>query len=141
MADVSITAANVLLVSGEPQYGIAGGTITAGMTLYKDGSASNTLKAGLATAAATDDIVGIALQGSSSGQPLTYAGDGCVVNMGGTLVPGMPYYLSAGAAGGVAPVTDLVATNYVTALGIAITTANLKINLSTSSVQLAADIT
>ena len=140
MADVSITAANVLLVSGSSEVITAGATLTAGMPVYRDSAASNKAKAGKADAASTDDIYGIALHGASDGQPLSVALPGAVVNMGGTLVLGEPYMLSAGAAGGVAPVNDLVATNFVTFLGIAITTANLKFSPVVSSVQLASDI-
>lgn len=140
MADISITAGNVLLVTGTPEYGTAGATITAGMPLYKDSAASNKLKAGKADAASTDEVVGIALHGASDGQPLAYAGAGCVVNMGATLALGKVYMLSAATAGGVAPVDDIATGNYVTVLGVAITTANLKLNPIVSSVAAAGDV-
>lgn len=127
MADVTITAANVVKSSGgKVKVGTAGATITAGQALYADSSDSGKLKLAKATSVAESDVVGIALHGASSGQPVTYLEQDDDFVAGGTLVVGQAYVLSA-TGGGVAPITDLVSTNYVTILGVAKSTTVLKL--------------
>lgn len=128
MADITITAANVAHVSGTTTTGTAGATITAGMPVYKDSTDSNELKGCDADAEASAAVVGIALHAASDGQPLTYANPGSVVNMGATLTAAEIYVCST-TAGGVAPEADISTTgDFVTVLGVAQTTANLKFN-------------
>ena len=132
MADISVTAANVVAASGATKYtGRAGGTITAGQPVYEDPSDSYDLKAAKADAAATDKVKGIALHGASDGQPLTVITAGGL-NIGATLTVGIIYVLSAAAAGGVAPSADLASTNYVTTLGVATTASNLDVQIHNS---------
>lgn len=120
MADLTITAANVLHTSGNKASGIAGATILAGQAVYLD-SATNTLKLAQANgSAALADAVGIALHGSLSGQPLEYALNGAVINIGATTAKTTTYLLSAAAAGGIAPTADVItATNRLVQLGYA----------------------
>ena len=131
MADLSITPANVVLVSGQTGDGTAGGTITAGMAIYPDSSDSNDLKAADCTASASAKIVGIALHGASDGQPLKYAKPGSVVTIGATVVDAETYVLSE--SGAIAPIGDLATNDYVTYVGHAATTANLDLKIMWAS--------
>lgn len=118
MADITITAANVLYTSGSKASGIAGATITAGQVLYLD-SVTATLKLAQADGTAAEvDVVGIALHAALAGQPLQYAKDESIINIGGTTSKATTYVVSA-AAGGVAPQADLVSTNRITTIGYA----------------------
>jgi len=110
MASLTITAAQVLLVSGERKYGTAGATITAGHAVYLD-TATNTWKLaqcdGTAAEAGTDGL-GIALHGASSGQPLDVAGPGCDVNLGaGAAAAAGTVYVVGATAGDIAPTADV----------------------------------
>src|SRR5688572_4749253 len=117
MADLTITAANVLLSSGRTDTGTAGATITAGQAIYIDASDSNKLKLAQSDGTAAEAAaVGIALHAALAGQPLTYAKHGAVIDIGATTAAGLLYYLS-NTAGGVCPVADLGSADYVTVLG------------------------
>lgn len=119
MADITITAANVVFTSGQKANGTAGGTITAGQAIYKD-AADSKLKAAQANGAAgIVDAVGIALHASLNNQPLAYAADGAVINIGGTTSKATTYCVSAAAAGGVAPQADLTSGHRIVQLGYA----------------------
>lgn len=119
MSDLSITAANVLPGAGaSTESGMAGGTITAGMPVFKaaDGSILAT-DADSATVLARTAI-GIALNGASAGQPISYQKPGGDITIGATLTPGVTYYLS-GNTGGICPLADVGATEYLSIIGIA----------------------
>ncbi len=109
--DISITAANVAIVTGATTTsGTAGATITAGQLVYLD-SVTSTIKLADANASqATAACVGVALNGAASGQPINYATAGDVT-IGGTVTIGGIYVVSA-TAGGLAPVADLTSTWY-----------------------------
>lgn len=122
MADITITAANVLFTSGNKLTGVAGASVTAGQAVYLD-SAAGTLKLAQCDGTAAEaDAVGIALHAAGTNQPLTYAAHGSVINIGGTTAKTTTYMVSA-AAGGVAPQADIVSTNKITRLGYATDTA------------------
>lgn len=119
MADLTLTAANVLRTAADTTTGIAGETITAGQAVYLKSSDSRYWKAQCDGTAAEADVKGIALHAALAGQPLTIATAG-TMNIGGTTAK-VAYYLSA-TAGGVAPVADLVSGNYIVHLGYATAT-------------------
>lgn len=121
MSDLSITAANVLYASGDKQGGIAGETITAGQALYLKASDGKLWKAQADGTAAEATAVGIALHAALANQPVTYAGNGCTLNIGGTTSKATVYVVSA-AAGGIAPLADLTSTQYISHLGYATAT-------------------
>lgn len=123
-ADLSVTAASVLAsATALTGAGTAGATITAGQTLYIDASDSNKLKLADANAsAATATVVGIALNGAASGQPVRYVYEDSTFTPGATLTVGEVYILSA-TAGGLAPVGDLASGYYPGVLFIAKTTS------------------
>lgn len=136
---LSITAANVLAAANSRvTWGTAGATITAGMPLYADASASNKLKgARTDISAALAEVVGIALAGASNDQPLPYlAADGALINLGATLATGKIYGLGQ-AAGRVQDINDCVSGEYISTIGVAISTSQLKVSIKNSGVQLA----
>jgi hypothetical protein len=121
MADLTITAASVLLVSGTKEAGTAGATITAGQALYLD-SATNTLKLAQADGTAAEaDVIGIALHAALAGQPIVYAKNGASMNIGATTAKTTAYVLSA-LAGAICPQADLVSTNKIVYLAYATAT-------------------
>ena len=122
MADLTITAANVAVTSGETETGTAGAAITAGQVVFKNASGNFALAD--ADDTSLDEVYGIALNGAASGQPLEVAKSGCSITIGATLTAGLAYYLSA-TAGGIAPYADLVADDRVIYLGSATSTSVL----------------
>jgi len=130
MAALSQTAASVVPGSGtvRKETVVAGGTITAGMPVYKDLTDSNKYKAARANAAATAVVAGIALTGSSNGQPLVIQTAGNI-NLGATLAVGESYYLSDAVAGQIIPVADLGVGDYPTPLGVATSTSILALDI------------
>jgi hypothetical protein len=139
MADLSVTAASVAQVSGGKgalEYGVAGGTITQGMPIAL--GSNGRLVAAANTSASAAAVVGISLVGASSGQPVTYQTHG-QINPGATVAVGMPYVLSA--AGLMAPVTDATTTDYMTYLGVGVSTSAIDLSIHASGVLLSVDIT
>lgn len=125
MADISITATSVIASgNSNTETGVAGAAITTGHVVYKD---STTGKFGLSDAngASADikSVYGVALNGAAIGQPVTVARSGDIT-VGGTLVAGTAYYLSA-TPGGIAPVADLTTGDAVVQLGLAKSTTVL----------------
>lgn len=110
MADLSITAANVELISGPSARDLAGETIDAGEVVFKDTDGKLRLAqrdgaAGGAEAAS----VGIALASAGADQPVRYAIAGAVVDVG-TGAVGTAYFVSD-TPGALSPHTDYVATS------------------------------
>ncbi len=133
MADISITAANVLAsAQATKKTGVAAATITAGQTLYK--LVAGTI--GLADAnGATPlfNIEGISLHAALAGQPITYVTADPQFTFGGTVAIGDVVIASA-TAGGIAPVADKVSGWYVTELGVAISTTKINMKLVAAGV-------
>lgn len=132
MADLSITAANVQHQDGSSLgRGIAAAVITAGDVLYgPDSGLLLSFNSGTAAQAAS---VGIAANDAAVGQPISYVKTG-KVDLGATLSIGKVYCAGA-AAGGIAPVDDVLTGDFVTILGVASTTALLIMGLNVSGVQ------
>lgn len=128
MAEITVTAANVALSSGDAAVGVAGETITAGMAVYLKSSDSRYWKAQADGTAAEADAVGIALHGSLAGQPLSIAKPGAVINIGGTTAAGVFYYVGT-TAGGIGLSGDLASTNRVCQLGYATGTSGAVFNV------------
>lgn len=134
MADITVTPANVATVSGTVRHGTAGGTITAGMAVR---TSSGELIAATDTSAANAAVAGIALNGASDGQPVSYQDTG-VIAIGGTVSVGKVYVLSA--SGGIAPVDDIAGTEFITIIGVGITTSQIKLSINASGVAAAAAV-
>lgn len=124
MADLTVTAANVLFTSGQRENAYnAGASVTAGQAVYFDTTTSTWKLAqcdGTAAEAGSGGV-GIALHAAGNGQPLAVALNGSLINIGATTSKAVTYFVSA-AAGGVAPQADLVSTNRITRLGYATAT-------------------
>lgn len=137
MADLAITAANVATLSGKnhSKAGTAGGTITAGMPVRVD--SQNRIVPSANTSAANADVDGIALNGASDGQPVTYQESGNI-NLGAATAVGKIYVLST--AGLISPVDDVASGDFITTIGVGITAANVKLGLCPSGVAAAADV-
>lgn len=131
MADLSITAADVALVDGVTRHGTAGATIAAGDAVRVTGG--EVLLASDASAAAAA-CTGVALNAASDGQPVAYQESG-TIDMGATVAVGKVYVLSTD--GGIAPVDDIATGEYITVIGVGVTTANIKLGLNASGVQAA----
>ncbi len=133
MADISVTAASVLQVTGSSPLILpagAGVTLTQGMAVYVD-SATNTLKKAIITDANTANVVGITLGAASPGQYCPYQTSGDIT-IGGTMTQGQTYVVSPN-AGGVAPVSDLSSGNFVKIIGVAKSTTVLSLILQGAS--------
>lgn len=133
MADITITAANVVIgADANVVHGSAGATITAGQVVYFDSTTSTYKLADADGAVALRTPVGVALHAASSGQPLAVCTGGDVT-IGATMTAGLAYYLS-GTAGGICPVADVGAGEYVCLIGLAKSTTVLTIGIKITGV-------
>lgn len=134
MAALSQTPANVASGTGARQSTVTGGaTVAAGMPVYKDVADSNQYKPCKADAVATASCNGIALNSGADNQPLVIQAAGRI-NLGATLVVGMVYCVSDAVLGEIVPYTDLGSGDYVTILGVAVSTSELELNIINSAV-------
>ena len=132
MADLTVTATDVVPVAGaySSSSGIAGATITAGQVLYLDAVTTTLKLADNNVDAATAAVVGVALHGATSGQPIEYATSGSLTFS--TMVVGETYIVS-GTAGAIAPVAD-ISTGRVSYVGYASTATNLVLTIRATGV-------
>jgi hypothetical protein len=132
MADLVITPANVLEgTQARKQTRTAGAVITQGDSVFVD--TSGQMQAALkGVDAASAAAVGIALNSAESGQPVTFQSGG-ELDVGSTLVVGETYVVGA-AAGGIAPVADVVSSEFSTILGVATAAGVLKMGVLQSGV-------
>lgn len=136
MADLSITAANVVAgANASRNEGIAGATVTAGAVLYREAS-SNTWKLADNNAGTAEirGAVAVALGGASNGQPIFFQTSG-PITIGATLTPGTAYYLS-GTPGKICPLGDLATGMDVVLIGVAQSTSVLLLGIQNSGVTL-----
>lgn len=136
MADLTITAANVVAGSGSVQEtNLAGETIAAGKAVYRSSSTKKWMLADSNSATAeARKAGGIALNGASLNQPITVhkAGD---LTIGATLTAGTAYYLSD-APGGICPLADVGSGEFVCQLGLAKSTTVLAVDIQFPNVAL-----
>ena len=134
MADVSVTAANVLKGSNSVVKTVqAKVAITAGQTVYEDTSTKKYDKAD-ADAQATAKCAGIALNDAAADQPLEVQTEGDI-DVGGTLVVGTIYIVSV-TAGNISQSTapDFLTGDFMTTLGVATATNKLAMKIQISDV-------
>jgi len=136
MADLSITAANVVAGSGAKKAtGTAGATATAGQVAYFDTTDSKyKLADNNSATAAVRSPAGFFLNGASNNQPVAIHTSG-PLTIGATLTPGVAYYLSD-TPGGVCPVADLASGEYPVLLGIATSASVLDVKIQEAGVAL-----
>jgi len=131
MADLSITAANIVLVSGDTATKNAAEAVTAGNWLYAP--TSTTVGVASNGAVAKQTVVGLALNSAGVGQPVTYALPGSVVTFGAILSVATWYVLSA--SGATSPVADQTSADYVSLVGYGLTTANMQLRIVNTGLQ------
>lgn len=144
MADtpIAVTAGNV--VSGSTaqfRSGTAGETLTAGQFVYLKASDNKYYKCDVdATAVGTDAnckiAAGVVVVGGAASATVTIQTAGDYI-CGGTIVPGSVYTLSA-TAGGFCICTGLIATDYVTVVGVGISTTVMHLMIYSTGVQVPA---
>ncbi len=136
MADIAITAANVLAIStARTADGVAGAAVTAGQVVYLDPASESYKLADCDSAtAAVRSPAGIALNGAAIGQPLKILRAG-PITIGGALTAGVAYYLSP-TPGGIAPVADVLSGDHSVLLGMATSTTVLQVDIQESGVAL-----
>lgn len=122
MADLTITAASVSLVSGNHDADQqAGEAFTAGASVYKNSADGKWYKAkasGTADQAGATDL-GIALAtADAAGARVSVAKAGAVVALGTGAAGGI--YVVSATAGKIAPAADLASTNKATIIGLGI---------------------
>ena len=136
MADLTVTAASVVAgTNATIDRGTAGATITAGQLLYLDTSVTPSTYKLCDSDSATAIVrtpVGIALNGASSGQPLSVLTSG-PINPGATVTVGR-VYVASDTAGGIMEVGDLEIGDYVSVVGIGTTTSNINVQFIVSGV-------
>lgn len=133
MADISITAANVKAGGNAiTRQGVAGETITAGQVVTLN-TAGKFVKSDN-DATGLKDVVGIALHGASTDQPLAVQTGGDIT-IGATLTAGTAYYLS-GTAGGICAVADVTSGHDVILIGLATSTTVLQLRITDTGVTL-----
>jgi hypothetical protein len=135
MTDLVITATGVLAGAGASSFGegTAGGTITAGKVLALDDATKRYTLADN-NVATLKDVKGIALNGASNGQPVTFLKAGPIA-IGATLVAGTDYYLSD-TPGGICPRADLLTGEGVILIGLATSTSEINVDIQKTSVTL-----
>lgn len=132
MADLSITAANVVAGAGATVVrGMAGATITAGQALYLD-PADNKWKLSDSNGASAliRTPTGIALNSASNNQPIAVLTDG-PITIGATVTLGTAYYMSD-TPGGICPVADVGAGEQPTVIGIATSASVINVKFNTA---------
>lgn len=136
MADITVTAASVVAgADSTTTSGTAGVTITAGQAVYLDATTGKWALADADSAtAAQRRAAGIALNGAALNQPIKVLTSGDVT-IGATVTAGVAYYLS-GTAGGICPVADIGAGEYVNLIGIATSATVLRVGIQFPNVAL-----
>lgn len=128
MADISITAANVIpSAQAIKRDGTAGATITQGQLLYYDNTAGTMKLADSNGAGDLHVVAGIALNAAAAGQPVKYATSDPALVIGATVAIGDVLVASA-TPGGIAPAADLATGYFATVLGVAISVTAVNFN-------------
>ncbi len=136
MADIVVTAANVVASAGGLRENrIAGATITAGQIVYKEAATGLMKLADCDSATAEARIpYGFALNGAAANQPVEVLRAG-LLTAGATLTAGTEYWLS-GTSGAFCPAADKATGDRSVLIGVATSTAILKVAIVDSGVTL-----
>ena len=134
MADLAVTAANVVIYTGASTgSGTAGEALTAGEPLYKhtDGK----YYAALADTALHAACVGVALNDAAAEQPITFIKSGGF-NPGAAVTVGYVYGITD-TAGGISLISERAAADFPTILGFATTTSRIELDINKPGVVIA----
>lgn len=131
MAALSQTAASVLpSANANLASGIAGATIVQGNMVYADSTDSYKIKLTTTATAAAANPVGMAINAASSGQRIDYVILDPALNIGATMLVGDDVWLFDTTPGAVTSTkADLEAGDYVTHIGVAITTTTINFKI------------
>jgi hypothetical protein len=127
MTDLAVTAASCVPgTNSKQEVGVAGESLAAGKGVYKSSSTGKWMLAdsNSATAEARTPTA-IALTGSALNQPVVVHKKG-QLTLGATLVANTPYFASD-TPGGICPIADVGTGEYLTQIGIAISTTVLDV--------------
>lgn len=133
MTDLAPTAANVKRISGPVKYGYAAVTIAPGQSIYKEAATGlyKLTDADSATAEARN-CDGIALNAATADHPVMFLfAKDSVIALGAILTAGGSY-IASDTAGGLMPDADKETGDYITQIGVAISTSQLKLNIFNS---------
>lgn len=134
MADLVPVAADVLKYDGaQTNTGVAGETIAAGEVVYRN--SSGVLMLADDATAVKAAALGVALNGGAVGQPITYAKGGGI-DLGCAVVVGVVYGVTD-TAGGISDIADRDSGDFITVLGIGITTSRINLAINKSGVAIA----
>lgn len=135
MADLSFTAANLIPASGYGFVdGIAGATFAAGDVGYTSAVNGQFLLADNNDTAVKAAATGIALTAAVSGQPLRLMTSGTLA-CGAVLTINDAAYCVSSNAGKVCPYSDLDTGDYVTIVGVPLSTSSLRVAIRASGIQ------
>ena len=136
MADLSITTTAIIATDG---YGfndmVAGETVARGKPVYTKAADGKAWLAGCEGTSAVATVTGICLNDAAASQPVRVMISGNLA-FGAILTVGMIYVLSA--SGLIAPHSDLATSDYVSVLGVATTSSNLRLAIINSGVEVPA---
>jgi hypothetical protein len=136
MADLTITAANVKLISGPTEQLTAGATLTAGQAAYKEAATGDAkLSDNDSATAEVRAVLGLSLHAALTDQPVTIAKNGAIVDLGAILTAGTDYFLS-GTPGGICPRADVTTGDDPVRIGMALTTSRLQLDINDPAVTL-----
>lgn len=135
MADISITAANVVAGSGAvTETRLAAVAIAAGEVVYLDANSKYNLADTDSATAIVRKPRGIALNSAAAGQPVQIIRSGDVT-LGAVLTKAVAYYLS-GTPGKLAPIADVAAGDYTAIIGMAISSSVLRVDIQAPDIVL-----
>ena len=134
MAALTIVVADINLQTGTHQTAVvtAGTTITPMQTVYSDSADSNEYKLCDASATGTANCDGLAILGSTDGNPMLIIKKG-PVDVGATLVLGATYCVSP-TAGGIEIKSGVLTGDYLTELGVATGTTTLDLDIKNTQI-------
>lgn len=117
--DLVVTAAQVKKAEGAlTDRGIAGVTMTAGQSLFRDAADLNRIKLADANTLAEAECIGVGLHAALADQPIEFQrGGNLTIGAGAAPAVGVIYVVSS-TAGGIAPAADLGAGEYATVIGV-----------------------
>jgi len=136
MADISITAANVLKgSSASVMDGTSGDTITAGHAVYVNTNDSNKIyRADADGTSPSASPAGIALHAALAGQPIRYVTEDPAFTFGGTVAIGDTIFLSdtpggLTLAGAQLASPELESGDTIVVMGVAVTTTTVNLRI------------
>jgi hypothetical protein len=132
-ADLTVTAASVVKGTGAKTIpGIAGETVTAGQTAYRDPTTKKFSKADANGASALREVAGIFLNSASANQSVHVQTSG-PITIGATVTVGT-VYVNSDTAGGIMPAADLSAGDYTSVIGVGISATQIQMGILNSGV-------